>query len=203
MTIQVNPAPGKPGQPKRDAPVRPPVRSASAAPVLVKVPPPFSVRLSQFLWIISFAVGGFTAVYFFVIRQELLPLIADVARGVTKGRDDETYTAAADIVFWVVFAIVVGVLLVQITLMVSFMGRRPNIRWWQLATFVVQALLIPMSPEWVALGKRGEPLSFLLAAQAALVLLALLCSVMPKAIAWSARQHEIRRGPEAPSSTDF
>lgn len=203
MTIQVNPAPGKPEPPKRDAPVRPPVRGASAAPVLVKVPPPFSVRLSQFLWIISFAVGGFTAVYFFVIRQELLPLIADVARGVTEGRDDETYTTAADIVFWVVFTLVVGLLLTQITLMVSFMGRRPNIRWWQLATFVMQALLVPMSPEWVALGKRGEPLSLLLAAQAALVLLALLCSVMPKAIAWSARQHDVRRGPESPPSTDF
>lgn len=203
MTIQINPTPGTPGAPKREAPVRPPVRGANEAPVLVKVPPPFSVRLSQFFWIISFAVGAFTAVYFFIIRQELLPLIADVARGVTEGRDDETYTTAADIVFWVVFAIVVGVLLTQVTLMVSFMGRRPNVRWWQLATFVLLALLVPLSPEWVALGKRGEPLSFLIAAQAALVLLALLCSVMPKAIAWSARQHDIRRGPETPTSTDF
>lgn len=203
MTIQTNPAPGTPGPPKREAPVRPPVRGVSAAPVLVKVPPPFSVRLSQFLWILSFAVGGFTAVYFFVIRGELLPLIADVARGVTEGRDDATYTAAADIVFWVVFALVVALLLTQITLLVSFMGRRPNIRWWQFATFVMQVLLVPLSPEWVALGKRGEPLSLLLAAQAGLVLFALLCSVMPKAIAWTARQHDVRRGPEAPSNTDF
>ncbi len=171
--------------------------------MLVKVPPPFSVRLSQFLWIISFAVGGFTTVYFFIIRQELLPLIADVTRGVTEGRDDATYDAAADIIFWVVFAIMVGVLLVQITLMVSFMSRRPHIRWWQLATLALQVLLVLLSPEWVALGQRGEPIPALLAAQAALVLLALLSSTLPKAIAWTARQHDVRRGPEAPAGTDF
>ena len=171
--------------------------------MLVKVPPPFSVRLSQFLWIISFAVGAFTVVYFFIIRQELLPLITDVAREVTEGRDDATYEAAADIVFWVVFAIMIGVLLVQITLMVSFMSRRPHIRWWQLATLVVQVLLVLLSPEWVALGQRGEPIPAFLAEQAALVLLGLLSSTMPKAIAWTARQHDVRRGPEAPAGTDF
>lgn len=203
MTIQSNPAPGNGSPLKREAPGRPPVRGASAAPVLVKVPPPFSVRLSQFLWIISFAVGGFTVVYFFIIRQELLPLIADVAEGVTEGRDDATYDTAADIIFWVVFAIMVGVLLAQITLMVSFMGRRPHIRWWQLATLVIQVLLVLLSPEWVALGQRGEPIPALLAAQAALVLLALLSSTVPGAIAWTARQHDVRRGPEAPAGTDF
>lgn len=202
MTIQTNPAPGN-GNPKREAPNRPPVRGASAAPVLVKVPPPFSVRLSQFLWIISFAVGGFTTVYFFIVRQDLLPLIADVAREVTEGRDDATYDTASDIIFWIVFTVMVGVILMQIVLMVSFMGRRPHVRWWQLATLAVLAMLMLISPEWVALGERGEPLPTLLAAQAALVLLALLCSVMPKAIAWSARQHDVRRGPEAPAGTDF
>lgn len=203
MTIQSNPAPGNGNPPKREAPTRPPVRGVSAAPVLVKVPPPFSIRLSQFLWIISFAVGGFTAVYFFIIRQELLPLIADVARGVTEGRDDATYKTAADIVFWVVFAVMVAVLLVQITLMVSFMSRRPNVRWWQLATLAVQVLLVLLSPEWVALGQRGEPIPAFLAAQAALVLLALLAGILPKGIRWTARQHDVRRGPETPTGTDF
>lgn len=203
MTIQTNPTPAGGGPPKREAPARPPVRGPNAAPVLVKLPPPFSVRVSQFFWIISFAVGGFTAVYFFIIRQELLPLIADVAKGVTQGRDDSTYKTAADIVFWVVFAIIAAMLMVQITLLVSFMGRRPQVRWWQLATLAVQALLVLLSPEWVALGQRGEPLPSFLAAQAGLVLLALLASVMPKAISWSARQHDVRRGPETPASTDF
>lgn len=184
-----------PEPPTRDAPPRPPTTSRNAAPVLVNLPPPFSVRLSQFFWILSFAVGGFTAVYLFVVREEQLPLIADVARRVTEGRSDETYTAAADIVFWVVFAIVVSILLVQITLLVSFMGRRrSHVRWWQLATLGAQAALLLLSMEWIAVGQRGEPLPLLLAGQAGLVLLALLSSVLPKAIAWSARQHDVRRG---------
>jgi hypothetical protein len=185
-----------PPAPTREAPARPPTASPNAAPVLVKLTPPFSVRMSQFFWILSFAVGGFTVVYFFIIRQDQLPLIADVARRVTEGRSDETYQTAADIVFWVIFGLIVAMLLVQITLLVSFMSRRPYVRWWQLATWGVQVIVLLLSMEWVALGDRGEPVRLLLAAQAGLVLLALLASVFPKAIAWSARQHDVRRGSE-------
>jgi len=170
--------------------------NSNVAPVLVNMTPPFSVRMSQFFWILSFAIGGFTAVYYFIIRQEQLPLIADVVRGVTEGRSDEAYDTAAEIVFWIVFGVIVGVLLIQITLLVSFMGRRPRIRWWQLATLGVQVVLLLLSTEWVAIGDRGQPLQLLLAGQAALVLLALLSSTFPKAIAWSARQHDVRRGHE-------
>ena len=162
----------------------------------MKLTPPFSVRMSQLFWILSFAIGGFTAVYFFIIRQEQLPLIADLVREVAEGRSDETYDAAADILFWIVFGVMVGVLLIQITLLVSFMSRRPHVRWWQLATLGVQVILLLLSTEWVAIGERRDSLLFLLAAQAGLVLLALLCSIMPKAIAWSARQHDVRRGHE-------
>ena len=152
--------------------------------------------MSQLFWILSFAVGGFTAIYFFVIRQEQLPLIAESVRGVVEGRSDETYDTAADIVFWIVFGMMVAILLIQITLLVSFMSRRPKIRWWQLATLGLQLLLLMLSTEWVALGERRESLLLLLAGQAGLVVLALLCSVLPKAIAWTARQHDVRRGHE-------
>ncbi len=186
-----------------EAPARPPLTNPNGPPVLVKLTPPFSVRMCQFLWILSFAVGGFTTVYYFVIRKDLLPLISDVARAVTPGRAEETYDSTADIVFWVVFAIVVATLLVQITLLVSFMSRRPQIRWWQLLTLGIQVMLVVLSPEWVALGKQGAPLQPLLAAQAGLVLLALLCSILPRAIAWSARRHDIRRGPQVASGSDL
>ena len=165
-------------------------------PVLVKMTPPFSVRMSQLFWIVSFAVGGFSIVYLFIIRQEQLPLIAERVRGVAEGRSDETYDTAADIVFWIVFGVMVAVLLFQIALLVSFMSRRPRVRWWQLATLGIQIILLLLSMEWVAVGDRGQSLLFLLAAQAGLVLLALLCSTLPKAITWSSRQHDIRRGHE-------
>lgn len=171
--------------------------------MLVKLTPPFSVRMSQLFWILSFAVGAFTIVYFFIIRQDLLPLIADIAREVSAGRDDTTYETAADIVFWCVFAILVATLLVQVTLLVSFNGRRPHVRWWQLGSLGIQTLVLLLSPEWVAIGQQGEPLRPLLAIQAGLVLLALLVSVLPKAIAWSARQHDIRRGPQTPANAEF
>jgi hypothetical protein len=158
--------------------------------------PPFSVRMSQLFWILSFAVGGFTAVYFFIIREEQLPLISESVRSVVEGRSDETYDTAADIVFWIVFGAMVAILLIQITLLVSFMSRRPKMRWWQLATLGLQLILLMLSTEWVALGERRESLLLLLAAQAGLVVLALLCSVMPKAMAWTARQHDVRRGHE-------
>ena len=205
MTDQTNPPSGpvagrglaartaSPAPVDRRAPARPPTASPNAAPVLVKLTPPFSVRMSQLFWILSFAVGGFTAVFFFIIRKEQLPLISDLVRTVSEGRSDQTYDAAADIVFWIVFGVMVAVLLAQITLLVSFMSRRPHVRWWQLATLGVQVLLLLLSTEWVALGERRESLLLLLAAQAGLVLVALLFSTLPGAIAWSARQHDVRR----------
>lgn len=187
----------------RELPARPALASANLPPVMVKATPPFSIRLSLFLWIVSFAVGAFTTVYMFVIRKDLLPEIVEVAKGVTAGRQDATYESAADIIFWVVFGLIVALLFVQITLLVSFMGRRPHIRWWQLLTLGLQGLLVLLSPEWVALGAQGKPLQPLLAAQAALVLLALLSSVLPGAIAWSARRFDVRRGPEGTGQPDL
>lgn len=185
--------------PKREAPARPPLANPNAPPVLVKRTPPAEIRFSQFFWILSFAVGAFTAVYLFVIRETQLPLIADVIRDVAEGRSDETYDTGADILFWVVFGGIVGLLLIQITLLVSFMGRRPNVRWWQLATLILQVLLLLLSLELVAVGSNGQSLRLLMLAQCGLVTFALLSAVLPRAMAWTARQHDIRRGPEGPS----
>jgi cytochrome c oxidase subunit IV len=159
--------------------------------VLTKLTPPFSIRMTQLFWILSFAVGGFGVVYSFIIRREQLPLIAEAVKTVDPARNDQTYTTAADIIFWSVFGILVGVLLVQITLLVSFMGRRPKMRWWQLLTLVIQVLTLVIALDLALTGERAAPLRLILAAQCALVLLALLSSVMPKAIAWSARRHDI------------
>lgn len=188
----------------RGAPARPSTSRGDGAPVLVRLTPPFEVRLAQFFWIVSFAVGAFAAIYLFILRGELLPLIEDVARSVTAGRSDETYAAGADIIFWIVFGTLVGVLLTQITLLVSFVARRPQVRWWQLATFAVQLVLVALSPEWVAVGEHGPQLHTVITAQAALVLLALLCSILPRAISWSARRVDVRRsGPQGGTRSDL
>jgi hypothetical protein len=178
----------------RAAPHRPPTSSDNAPPVMVKLTPPFEVRLSQFFWIVSFAVGAFAAVYLFVLREELLPLIEKVARTVADDRSDATYTSAADILFWIVFGTLVGILLTQITLLVSFTSRRPNVRWWQLGTLMLLAVVVTLSPEWVALGDHGAQFQATIAAQTGLVVLALLCSILPRAIRWSARRVDVRRG---------
>ena len=191
---RVPPPTGGPA-PKREAPARPPLASPNAPPVVANVTPPVSVRFAQLFWILSFAVGGFAVVYFFIIRETQLPLIADVVRGVTEGRSEETYTTAADIIFWSVFGALVAILLIQITLMVSFMGRRPRVRWWQMGTVLVQALLLVLSIELVAGGSDGEFLRQLLAIQVGLALLGLLISTLPPVIAWTARGVDVRRGP--------
>jgi hypothetical protein len=164
------------------------------APVLVKQPPPLSVRLSQLLWVLSFVAGTIAVVYFFIIRQDQLPLIEEAIRKVDATRGDETYTSAANIVYWSVFAVMVTILLTQITLLVSFMNRREHARWWQLATLIVQAGLFALGLELVSGGDKGVVLRQSLTAQCGLVLLALLISTLPGAIAWTARQHDVRRG---------
>lgn len=159
------------------------------------------MRFSQLLWILSFIVGGFVVVYFFIIRKTELPLIADLVRGVVEGRSDEAYDTAADIIFWSVFGVMVALLLVQIVLLVSFMGRRPGVRWWQLATFIVQVVLMLLSLELISGGTDGDFLRQLIMVQLVLILLALLISTLPAALAWTARGVDIRRGPIGTSGT--
>lgn len=189
--------------PAQERPPRPPVRSANLPPVIVRQPPPLSVRLSQLLWALSFAAGGIGVVYFFAIRQDQLPLIADAIRAVDGTRADATYTSAADIVYWSAFATMVTLLLVQITLLVSFMSRREGIRWWQLATLIAQSLLYAVALELVGGGDTGVLLRQILTAQSGLVLLALVMSTFPAAIAWTARQHDVRRGTAGSSTPDL
>ncbi|MDF2829874.1 MAG: hypothetical protein K0R01_3157 [Mycobacterium sp.] len=182
--------------PRREAPERPPTTSPNAAPVLTKRPPPFTVRVSQFLWVMSLLAGGIAVVYLFVIREDQVPLIADSVRTVAEGRSDETYTAAADIIFWSVFGIAVGLLLWQIVLLVSFSNRKPNVRWWQLATVVAQILLFLLSLEIIAVGDNGPLVRQVLLAQWGLALIALLFSTFRGALQWTARRHDIRRAGE-------
>jgi hypothetical protein len=190
-------------EPTHEAPARPSLVSDNAPPVLIRKIAPFSVRLSQFFWVASIAVGVFTLVYYFVIRQDLLPLIADRARLVSAGRPDGVYDSASDIIFWTIFAVLVATVFLQVVFLVSFMSRRPRIRWWQLATLALPGALVALTPEWVALGEPGVPIQPLLAAQTAVGLVALLLSVLPGALRWSARQHDIRRGPESTGGPDF
>jgi hypothetical protein len=151
------------------------------------------VRVSQFLWVMSLLAGGIAVVYLFVIREDQLPFIADVVRGVAEGRSDETYDAAADIIYWSVFGIAVGLLLWQIVLLVSFSNRKPHVRWWQLATVILQILLFLLSLEVVAVGDNGPLVRQVLLAQWGLALVALLFSTFRGALQWTARRHDVRR----------
>jgi hypothetical protein len=194
------PATASPPRPRREAPARPPTANPNAAPVLTKVPPPFTVRVSQFLWVMSLLAGAIAIVYLFVIREDEVPLIADMVRGVAEGRSDETYTAAADIVYWSIFGAAVALLLVQIVLLVSFSNRKPNARWWQLATVIGQILVFLLSFEFLGDGQHGPVLRQVLVAQWGLALLALLMSSFRNALQWTARRHDVRRagGGEGP-----
>lgn len=179
---------------RADRPARPTLRSDNAPPVLVKEPPPFVVRLSQLLWVLSFAVGATAIVYLFVVRKDHLPTISEAIRAVDPSRIDRVYTDAADIVYWLTFAIMVGLLLVQITQLVAFMGRKPGMRWWQLATLLAQAALYALALEVVGDGEQGEQLRRMLLLQCGLVTLALLAATFRPALTWTARRHDIRRG---------
>jgi hypothetical protein len=179
-------------QPKRDAPERPALVNPSAAPVMAKAPPPFTVRMAQFLWVLSFAVGLVGIVFFFVIREDQLPLIQDVIRGVSEGREEATYESAADILFWSVFGIMVTLLLFQVAQLVSFSGRKPNIRWWQLGTTLVMVVVYLIALEFVGTGEYGAMLEQLFIAQAGLAVLALLFSTFPNALRWTARRVDVR-----------
>lgn len=186
---------GEPSAPGVVPPPRPSLKSPNQPPVVIKQPPPFSVRLTQLLWVLSVLAGLMAIAYLVAVREDQLPLISEAVREVDGSRVDSTYARAADVVYWAAFAVMVTLLLVQITLLVSFMNRRRGVRWWQFGTFVAQLLLFALVAELIARGDNGISLRQLMIAQVGLALLALLTSTFPGAVAWSARQHDVRRGP--------
>ncbi|MFG6502947.1 hypothetical protein [Microbacterium sp. P05] len=173
--------------------MRPSLVDKPGAPVVVKLPPPFSVRLSQLSWVLSLLVGAVGVVYLFVIRQPLQPDIAALIRGVDGTRAEETYTTASDIIYWSAFGALVALLLVQVTLLVSFANRRLGVRWWLLASLILQGAVFLAIRQLVALGERGVPLERLLLLQLGLALLGQLFCVLPGALRWTARQQDVRR----------
>ena len=181
-----------PSRPRREAPERPSTASPHAAPVLTKRPPPFTVRISQFLWVMSLVIGAVAVVYLFVIREDEVPLIVEIAKEVVADRSEETYKAAADILYWSVFGLAVTLLLTQVVLLVSFSNRKPNARWWQLATVIGQVLLFLLATQFLGGGEHGPVLRQILLAQWGLALGALLFSSFRGALQWTARRHDIR-----------
>ncbi|MET0295799.1 MAG: hypothetical protein ABW024_00245 [Microbacterium sp.] len=183
------------------APARPTLIGKPAAPVIVKVPPPLVVRFSQVFWLLSLVAGAVAVVYMVVIRQGQLPEIEALVRAVDATRADATYTTAADIIFWAVFTPVVAIVLVQIALQVSFANRRPNVRWWLFGSLLFQGGVVLIAREFVAFGERGLPLERILQIQLGLAVIGLLFGLLPPALRWTARQHDVRSdAPVAPAS---
>ena len=73
-------------------PPRPTLKSPNAPPVVIKQPPPFSVRLTQLLWVLSFLAGLLAVGFLVAVREDQLPLISEAVREVDGSRADGTYT---------------------------------------------------------------------------------------------------------------
>lgn len=175
------------------APSRPTLNQKAAPPVLVKMPPPFLVRLAQMLWILSLMTGVVGIVYAFIIRLQQLKPIEKLIKGVVPGRAAETYTSAAELLFWCVFGGMLVIILLEIVHLVSFGNRKPNVRWWQFGALMLQGVVLLLAHEYIAMGDRGQPLQLLLLAQFALAVLGFLVSLLPPALHWSARRYDVRR----------
>jgi hypothetical protein len=182
---------------KAPPPPRPPLAGKPAAPVIVKRPPPFSVGVTMVCWVSSLLAGAGAVIYLMVIRTTQLPEITAIIQGVDADRAADTYEVAADIVFWSMFGVLVAALLLQIAFVVAFANRRPNMRWWMFGSLILVALVLLLGRELVTVGERGRPVEVLLLAEVGLLALGLLMSVLPGALRWSARRHDIRRGADA------
>lgn len=175
----------------REAPARPALVDRTGAPVVVKLPTPITVRFSQFFWILSLLVGAGAVVYLFVIRTAHLEDIAAIVQEVDPDRAEETYTTVADIISWTLFGLLVAILLVQVTAQVSYANRRPGTRWWMLGSLVVLAAVFVAARELVAFGDRGQPLAYLILGQMGLLVLGFFFALMPPALRWTKRGHDV------------
>lgn len=187
----------------RAQPPRPTLATSNHAPVVAKVPPPLSVRLSELFWILSLAVGAVGIVYTFIIRSDQTAHIADRVRGVDAARADETVSTTADIIYWSIFGVLVAVVLLQVLFLVSFANRRPGARWWLLGTVLLHAVALVAAREFSGDEASADPLRLILLIQGGLAVVGLLWSLLPGALRWTARGIDVRRGPESFGAGDL
>ncbi|MBB4139994.1 hypothetical protein BKA10_001788 [Microbacterium invictum] len=196
MTTEPTATPGALRTP-RSQPPRPTLATSNHAPVVAKVPPPFSVRLSELFWILSLAAGAVGVVYMFIIRADQTAHIEERVRGVDATRADETVTATADIIYWSLFGALVAIVLLQILFLVSFANRRAGARWWLLGTLLLQAVVLVAMREFTSEEASADPLRLILLLQGGLAVVGLLWSLLRGALRWTARGIDVRRGPES------
>ncbi|GAA2986898.1 hypothetical protein JOD63_002208 [Microbacterium terrae] len=197
------PPPGDGRSLPREAPPRPATAGKEAPPVIVKRPPPASAALALVCWVLSLMAGAAAAVYLFVIRVPQLDEITAYVAGIAPDRAEATHETTAEILFWCLFGGLVAVVLAQIVFVVSFTNRRPGARWYLFGSTVLLAVLYFLGREMVTRGDRGEPVELLLVAQMALLALGLLLSVLPGALKWTARGHDVRRGAGAGAGAEI
>lgn len=181
-------------------PERPALTSSNLPPVVERKPPPITVRLCQLAWIFSIVIGAFAIVYAFIIRESQLPLLNDTIRKINDARADETYDLIADILFWALFGALVVVVMMNIIFLMSFMNRRPSIRWWQFTSILLLSFVVAMAFELLGKGERGLLLRQVLLVMLGLAVLALLLSLLPPVLRWSRARIDVRRGPIGPAA---
>lgn len=178
----------------RSAPPRPALTGKESAPIIVKRPPPVSVGIAVIILVLSLVAGAVGVVYLFIIRETQLAEIVDAIKAVDSERADETYQLAADIIYWALFGGLAAIMLMQITFIVSFTNRRTRARWMIFASLLVLTALYVPAHEVVAVGERGAPLQQVLLLQLALGALGLAITLLPPALQWTARRHDVRGG---------
>lgn len=183
----------------REQPQRPSLATSNLPPVVDHVPPPLSVRASELFWVLALAVGAVAIVYLFIVRPEQVEVLTERVRAIAPDRPEGTLTTAADIVYWVLFGTLLAVVLLQLLFLVSFANRRPRARWWMFGSLLVLGLVLAFGVEFTQVASPLASLPLILLVQAGLGILALLMSVLPAAIRWTARGVDVRRGP---TSTD-
>jgi hypothetical protein len=182
----------RPGPVRPDAPPgpppRPPISSASPAPIKAPTPPPGAITASRSLWIISFVLGFLAIGVAFLARTTQVDELQELIRDLMPDESDSTLERAALIAYWTCIGLLVIVIVVEALLLRLVMNRRRGVRWAMVLFLFAHAAIAVAVDAFLALGDTGLYVRLLLAAQLLLAGIAAIVALLPGVGRWLHRE---------------
>ncbi|MBT2587062.1 hypothetical protein [Arthrobacter sp. ISL-95] len=148
-------------------------------------PPPGTMRLAQFLWVVSFLVGAGCIFIVYFVRESQLDWLRELVREASLDTSPETLDTITGLVFWASLGAVSLVILIEVFLVSTVMHARNWARWALVGVMLLHLAVTVLAGAFlVPPDNRGPFVLSFLAVQLIMALAATVTMFLPATAAW-------------------